>query len=154
MLEPVLARPEAEVVAIDAERLRLGPLSRTFHGRDLFAPVAGMLARGTFGFRALGPRITDPVRRSDDPAPRVVFVDHFGNLVTNVPDGVDVAALTVAGTRCPVVTTYGEAGGSEPVALVGSFGSYEVAVAGGSAAARLDAAVGAAVTVHPRGDTR
>ena len=91
--------------------------SRTFHGRDLFAPVAGHLARGV-ALESLGPEVTDPVRL-EEPAPsytsrgivgEVVVVDRFGNLITNIPASA-VASLSE-----------GRAG-SEIVAIVGGEGS-------------------------------
>ena len=74
--------------------------SRTFHGRDVFAPVAGHLARGV-ALESLGPEVTDPVRL-EEPSPRrspegivgeVLVVDRFGNLITNITAS-DLAELS------------------------------------------------------------
>jgi S-adenosylmethionine hydrolase len=80
----------------------------------------------------------------------VVFVDHFGNLITNIP-GEAVAEMSlprVAGRLVPRrVRTYADAAPGELVALAGSDGLLEIAVVGGSAARQLGAGVGAAVEV-------
>ena len=149
---PVL--DEADVV-----ELRVGPeASATFHGRDVFAPAAARLALGE-PFGVLGPGVKDPIR-SPVPAPAardgnvegvVVHVDHFGTLVTNVA-GDTVAgatAITVAGTAVgPLKRTFADVAPGEPVAYVGSDGMLEVAVRDGSAADRLEAGVGAKLTVR------
>jgi S-adenosyl-L-methionine hydrolase (adenosine-forming) len=144
---------------IDPSRLRAPPrIGTTFDGRDLFAPAAATLAGGGRP-RQLG----SPVRmaRLDGPAPRrrsrgavgsVVHVDHFGNLITDVPSG-----WVPAGTRqfqfasgrrrrtVPWVTSYEEAGPGRLAALGSSFGTVELAVGEGSAADRLGTQAGASV---------
>ncbi|MFZ5475360.1 MAG: SAM hydrolase/SAM-dependent halogenase family protein [Myxococcota bacterium] len=137
--------PSPEVWAIEA-----GPLpSRTFHGRDLFAPVAARLALAQ---RFDGPVIGEPVRLAI-PAPRgdvgeVLYVDHFGNAVTNLPAR-DDGAVRVRGRRLRVVRAYGEADLGEAVALTGSTSRLEVAVRDGSAAAELGIAPGEEVAWEP-----
>ena len=140
------ADPEVcEVRAVDLEQLRIEPSSATFHGRDVFAPVAGRLAGGRFGFRALGNRIDDPVRipAITDGAPRVVMVDHFGNLVTNLAGG--CSEVRIAGQTAAVHVTYGAAAKGALIAVTNSYGLIEVAEVGGSAAARLGVGVGTPV---------
>lgn len=131
----------------------------TFHGRDVFAPVAGHLAR-----RVRPDAMASPI---DDaiPAPatmaqtldgmvegRIVHVDHFGNLITNIPSA-SVRAVThgvveLRGMRIDgVQPTYGS--GSDPVAVVSSLGLLEIAVPGGNAAATLGAARGDPVRLRP-----
>ena len=136
-------------------------VSSTFHGRDIFAPVAGWLSRGLDPER-LGPLSTNWARL-DFPTPeagpdgvsgQVVFVDRFGNLITNIP----AAALTQPPSgrlRVTVgsqevsrqVRAYAEAEPGALVALIGSAGTVEVAVNRGSAAERLRAGLGARVKV-------
>lgn len=146
VLAAVLAGEAAiDVRAVDTEALGLVPESRTFHGRDLLAPVAAWLATGRYGFAALGPRVHDPVTGRDPLAgpARVVHVDHYGNLVTNLraaPHGV-----RIAGRDVPPHGTYGEAAPGELLACVGSFGLVEVAANGGSAARLLEVGRGASV---------
>lgn len=137
------------------------PVSETFHGRDVFAPAAAHLSLGVpageFG-EAVGSLLVLPpirARRRADGAlvGRVVHMDRFGNLVTDVraedlPQRrlrVEIAGRTVEG----LARTYGEAEGL--TALVGSSGYLEVAQPGGSAAASLGAGVGEAVVVRAAG---
>lgn len=145
-----------------APEFRLRAVSRTFHGRDVFAPAAAHVAAGVDPAR-LGPRVTDPVRLPW-PAPRrtgagvagvVVHVDRFGNLVTSIPAeavaglGAD-AAVVVAGRRLALVSTYGALARGRAGALVGSSGRIEIAVREGSAARRLRAGRGTRVVLSPR----
>lgn len=136
-------------------------VSATFHGRDVFAPVAGHLTLGVDP-RALGTPVADWVRLEVQ-APslaeealrgEVIFVDGFGNLITNIPGEAFLrwrdwlVWVMVNGQEVGrQVRTYGEAEPGELVALVSSVDTLEVAVNRGSAAARLGAGVGAAVEV-------
>jgi S-adenosylmethionine hydrolase len=137
------------------------PVSSTFHGRDILAPVAAYLSLGGDP-KELGPTVPQWVRHellvpalgSRRLAGEVVFVDSFGNLLTNIPGEAFGVLLSqpveiLVGTRkvARVVRTYGEAGRGTPVALVSSGGLLEVAVVEGNAARELDAAVGTLVVV-------
>lgn len=152
LLEPILRRDDVEVRVVDVEKLRLEPASRTFHGRDVFAPLGGMLSSGRFGFRAVGDRAEGPCRLEGDPfaadaRPRVIAIDRFGNLITNVPQARVLregwTAVRVRDHDVPLVATYAEAGAGEALALINSYDLLEVAVNRGSAAERLRLAVGA-----------
>jgi S-adenosyl-L-methionine hydrolase (adenosine-forming) len=135
------------------------PGSATFHGRDLFAPVAAWLAGGGEPER-LGPPVGDPVRL-DWPEPRrdgaelcgnVLLVDPFGNLLTSIraPDlPAGPFRVRAGGRPARVVRTFGEGRPGELVALLGSSGRLELAVREGSAAALLGAGRGAPVSVLP-----
>jgi S-adenosylmethionine hydrolase len=136
------------------------PRSATFHGRDLFAPVAAWLAGGGDAER-LGPAADDPVRLAWPGAARdgdavrgeVVAADGFGNLLTSVreedlPGG--ALDVEVAGRAARLVRTYGDGAPGELVALVGSSGRLELAVREGSAARALGAARGLPVVVRAR----
>lgn len=134
--------------------------STTFHGRDLFAPAAARLAGGA-AIASLGPPLAGmaelalPVPRAtaDGAHGAVVYVDGFGNLLTNV----DRAALRaflpqslsvrVAEMSVPLRTTYADVAPGAPVAVWSSWDTIEVAVRDGSAAALLGVGVGATVTV-------
>jgi S-adenosylmethionine hydrolase len=135
-------------------------VSNTFHGRDIFAPVAGHLSMGGDP-RFLGPVVTDwvrlprsePTREDKQIKGEVVFVDDFGNLATNIPrDWVEAAPANRRVMVGPnVVTrwvrTYGEQPPGTVVALFASEGRLEVAVAQGNAARRLGVGVGAGIVV-------
>jgi len=137
------------------------PASATFHGRDLFAPVAAWLARGGDAAR-LGPAIGDPVQLrwpgARYAAGRVegecLVADRFGNVLTSVREA-DVRPLSgplevrVAERRARFVHTYGQGERGELLALVGSGGRLEIAVREGSAARLLGDFRGAPVTLGP-----
>jgi len=160
LLEVVRRRePALRARVIDSAKLGLPVPSRTFHGRDLFAPVAGRLAAGTVPFDDVGPEIElgdsalvpEPRRGERTAEGQVVVADRFGNLVTNL-DGLPASALATAtvrvlGRTVRVVGTYGDLARGECGAVVGSFGQLEVVVREGSAARDLGAKPGTPVLV-------
>jgi hypothetical protein len=132
---------------ITNDSLFKGPVSRTFHGRDIFAPVAAHLARGT-PVESVGPRIVDfvkkplPMPRSqgDTTVGTVLRIDKFGNIITNLrldnlgeEFTIRVAGLSI--TR--LCSSFAEADPGEFVAIEGSAGFIELALNQGSAADRL-----------------
>jgi S-adenosylmethionine hydrolase len=131
---------------IKVATLRVPPeASATFHGRDVFAPAAARLAAG-MPLTELGTVTRHvPMRHKDAWAAsvgeafqaRVLHCDRFGNLITNVAARFLPRLHAANGLPLRVVRTYGEAPPGELVALVGSSGRVEVALAQGSAAARL-----------------
>jgi S-adenosylmethionine hydrolase len=135
--------------------------SHTFHGRDIFAPLAAELAAGRLSPDRLG--VPGATLQPDDlAAPRleaggasgaVVTIDRFGNLLTNLDAGVltafDRPLVQVAGHELPLLRTYSDAGAGEYLALVNSFGVVEVARSGASAAAGLGVGRGTPVRVRP-----
>jgi len=138
----------------------LRPLSKTFHGRDIFAPVAAHLCRGT-PIHKLGPAQEDHVRLTW-PEPRlrrnrlegeVVFIDRFGNAITNI-ENADLgrrSGLEIFFRRkglCPVGEFYQSVPTGKAVAVPGSCGFLEIAVNGGSAARRFGLKVGRQVRVR------
>jgi S-adenosyl-L-methionine hydrolase (adenosine-forming) len=138
--------------------------SPTFHGRDIFAPVAAHLANGC-ALASLGDsiaaealvrlRLRDVERCGDEITGEVVQVDHFGNLITSIAAVVlqhPVSAIvTVAGrSTSGLKRTYGDGAHDEIVALVSSGGYVEIAVVNGSAAKVLGVGVGAPVRVLDR----
>ncbi len=141
------AVPKANAVAVlDWRRMGLDEPSKTFHGRDLFAPAAARLAGGADA-RDFGKEIdTCTLMRCPLPEPAVtgsaingviLHVDGFGNLVTNVRAdeiGRSATATWRAGRTSRRVETYGEAEAEEVVLLEGSAGYLELAVNCGSAA--------------------
>jgi len=151
---------------ITADRYFLQPVSQTFHGRDIFAPVAGWLSVGVAP-ADFGPEVSDYVRlqlpvveriSADELRGAVVRVDKFGNLITNL-SGLDVAALLA----CPPAkfsltigdvtvtrlrSSYAEGGDKELFAILGSSGFLEVAARQASARQMLRADVGAPVTLR------
>lgn len=151
ILSSVLDRDaDGEVRAVDLGRVGLEPGSATFHGRDVFAPLAGRLSSGKYGYRALGPRIDDPVRLPalTEGGPRVIHVDRFGNLITNLrAAGAEV--VKIAGQRIPVRSHYAEVADGELIAVVNSYDLLEISARNASAAAALG--VGSGVPVEAGG---
>lgn len=128
----------------------------TFHGRDLFAPAAAALANGQ-ALASLGERYSAIPRRLSGSVPHyegkvvigeVIYVDHYGNLVTNLtPDLVPAYAQLEAESLIigPLRTTFGDVTPGHLLAYIGSGGTVEIAVRDGSAARRLGLGVGGRV---------
>jgi S-adenosylmethionine hydrolase len=135
-----------EVVDVSESPWRLLPTSATFHGRDIFAPVAAHLALGE---PLQGPRI-DPatlVRLPDlGGIVRVVEIDGFGNVITNaaLPE---TARVRVNGREAIVGRTFGDAPPGGLVVYEDSAGEVALAVNGGSAADLLHVKTGDALTL-------
>jgi S-adenosylmethionine hydrolase len=150
--------------ALDPGRCALDSLSSTFHGRDLFAPVAARIIGGespaSFGdpIEVESLRLLDlgcPSRSRDCVRGRVAHVDRFGNLVTDIPGAwVSPSALTelggveVSGVRL----SYASVDPGQLVAVIGSAGTLEISVREGSAAERLSVRRGEPVLVRPERD--
>jgi S-adenosylmethionine hydrolase len=151
------------VVDLTERRYARATVSRTFEGRDRFAPAAAWLARG-IELGALGRTLVDwhaleipaPVVRDVELAGEVLRVDRFGNLITNIDHrGFDRFVgdhpLQIRAGSHPIerlVSTYGEAASGEVCALFGSSEHLEIAANGGSAAALLGLGRGASVVVR------
>ncbi|MEX2530173.1 MAG: SAM-dependent chlorinase/fluorinase [Gemmatimonadota bacterium] len=160
LVSPVL-ESEQGWRAVSLENPEFFPVaaSATFHGRDIFAPAAALLARG-LPLSRLGPQVLEPVLLDESLPERgpegvrgeVIGIDHFGNLITNVPGTeLEGAAELFLGDRpVPVARTYGEVAPLHPLALENSSGRVEVAVRNGSAAELLDSGLGAPVFIPAR----
>lgn len=142
----VAPRPDA-VHAIAAPAFRHDSVAATFHGRDLFAPAAARLALGDPP-AAAGPPVALRGRLELPAGHRVVHVDHFGNLVTNlaaVPAG---ARFRIAGRAIAGLSqAYESVAVGELVAYVGSRGTVEIAVREGSAAELCGASRGTEIEI-------
>jgi len=154
-----------ELRSIENARLFRQEVSRTFHGRDILAPVAGHLCLG-MALEKVGPIVRELQLLNIEKAKRleqgavegqVLYVDHFRNCISNsiatylnavksTPDRmtVQVGPLRVGRLH----TTYGDVNPGEIVAMIGSTGMLEVAVNQGNAAAQLRAAPGTLVIVR------
>lgn len=163
LLAPIAAMPGARAHRLDAERARphlLASVSATFHGRDIFAPIAAEIASGSLRPEELGPHVASIVPSwVDEPelgearvSGSVIAVDNFGNLITNI------TTEHLARFRRPVVRagghdfavrrTYGDVRPGDYLALVNSFGALEIARAERSAAEALGLSRGAPVAVR------
>ena len=155
-----------KVISIESEAYFRKPVSPTFHGRDIFGPVAAWLACGT-DVSEFGPELQD-YRRIALPSPRklgetrlegaILEIDRFGNAITNVspedirsalPGGAQPRSFFVGGQEITAhYRYYAEAEGDEVFFLLGSSGYYEIATRGKSAARLLNVARGAKVEVE------
>lgn len=143
----------------------LPQVSATFHGRDIFGPVAAYLARGVEPAQ-FGPRLeelvqlpyTRPQRLGETVMGEVIHLDHYGNITTNIPSAMLTAlvpgqwlTLTLADHAqvMAFVETYGAGPQDQCVCLINSNGEFEIALPGGHAAARLDVRVGERVVLRP-----
>ena len=161
----LLGGPGCTAVCLEASAYRLPRVSRTFHGRDVFAPAAAYLALG-IPLGSFGPPVTDPVlspwptarRQGDAVVGEVVHADRFGNLVTSVraPDlealgpaealVVEVEGKEVGG----IVGCFADLPAGGTGALVGGSDRLEIAAREGSAAAGTGARRGSRVSVRKR----
>lgn len=152
LLKVALAN-EAEAVAITDNKYFRSPVSPTFHGRDIFAPVAAHLSLGV-ALEEFGERLTSlemlllhrPQKRADGSlVAHIIHIDNFGNLITDIksddlPGTGDVTVEVGGRTISGVSGTYAER--RELMALVGSSGSLEIALRDGSAQSLLGVRLG------------
>lgn len=141
------------------DNYRLADISATFHGRDLFAPIAAALAQGSLVPSDCGEPTDDyvpsiiepPEKRGSQLSGIVITSDHFGNLITNISAGDlrDMANVSVhaGGHQARLMRTYGDAKPGDLIALINSFGMLELACAEGNAAEVLGIGRGAPVRV-------
>jgi S-adenosylmethionine hydrolase len=153
---------DARVFKLDSEclhRLDIKNPSMTFHGRDIFAPVAAELASGRTNPETIGKAVTEwtpawidePEVHGGKVAGVVITFDSFGNLITNIDvallSGIENPVVHVAGHKLQLLGTYAHAKPGDYLALINSFGVIEIARAEGNAAEGLGAERGAPVVV-------
>jgi len=139
------------MVVIKNTRYILNDLSKTFHGRDVFAPVVGYLSKST-QISKLGPKtnfvksldLLKPCCKGDVVIADVIFVDAFGNIVTDVTRSFlhdshldnTISVILIFGSnsfRLPLIESYSMIGKGSPLALFDSFGCLEISVNKGNA---------------------
>ena len=150
-------------VAIQNPAYYLPEVSNTFHGRDIFAPVAAYLSRGV-PLVDIGPPVENLVQLPI-PIPEVsgntitgqiVKIDRFGNAITNISESalageVSGYEIKVQGVRLTRINrAYAESAVGEPLAIIGSFGLLEIAINGGSAEKQLGLKRGDAAVIRKR----
>ena len=139
----------------------LKPTSRTFHGRDIFAPVAAYLSLG-IATEAFGETLDDYVRVGRPKVVKtehsltgeIVYIDGFGNLFTNIQeqdlakfDGENLSIVLRDLTICGLAPGYSAAAAGQPVALINSWGALEIALNMGDLARRFSIRTGEKVYV-------
>jgi len=169
LLSPIVeSGPIESLRSVDNPALCLVSVSRTFHGRDIFAPVAAHLSLG-LDIKEVGPPIV-PTQLAHLEVPEVrhstlgelvgtvVAVDRFGNLITNITETDFHRPCVAAKSAAPVFhlsdrsirglsNSYSSVPSGRPVAVIGSRGNLEIAVNGGDARRFFDADRGDTVTV-------
>ena len=135
--------PSHRIIHVTAERFFRRDVSTTFHGRDIFAPVAAALSNGV-AVEEFGPEIDDAVRLPSLETPlRIIHIDRFGNCVTNITRDRSPGEIVVKGrTIREFRRFYGEGDEASLFAIWGSAGFLELSVNGGSAAQVLGVRVG------------
>ena len=134
-----------KIISLNSEKLSefSGELSSTFHGRDVFAPAAALIAEGKID--EYGEEIETmkelelfEVKIGEKIACRVAYIDRFGNIVTNlrreIVEDLKPKGFYINGTRIPFVEKYEDVKVGEPLALIGSFNTLEISVREGNAA--------------------
>lgn len=165
LLQDIDGSPEhrMKAVAVQNPAYHLPEVSNTFHGRDVFAPVAAHLSRGV-PLTNIGPPVKNLVRFSipmpemsgDTITGQIVKIDRFGNAITNISEsalagGVSGYEINVQGVRLTRLNrAYAESTVGEPLAIIGSVGLLEIAVNGGSAEKQLGLKRGDAVVIRKR----
>ncbi len=152
-----------------AEYFREGAPSHTFHGRDIFGPVAGHLADGTSPDRVGTPLdekaltllpVKEPTFSSGTISTQVLHIDHFGNVILNLPENSDEAQKLKEGDLVkilvghesysgPLVRTYADIGKGRLLLVYGGSGLLELGVNQGSAAHMLKVAPGDVIYLRP-----
>ena len=155
--------PQPRVYKLDLEKLeplRLPVPSATFHGRDIFAPVAAELAAGRVAVSDIATPtnewtpgwIDEPEAAAGKVAGVIVTIDTFGNLISNIDaqliEHFSEPVADIAGHQIAMQTTYGRAQPGDYLAVINSFGVIEIARAEGSAADGLGSARGAPLVVR------
>ncbi len=142
------------------ERLDIATPSNTFHGRDIFAPIAAELAAGNTTPVCIAKKtdswvpawVEEPDVAADRVSGAIITVDAFGNLISNIDSSLienfDSAAVHIAGHDIPLLETYGNVRPGGLLALVNSFGVVEVAKSEGNASEALGVERGAPVIVR------
>ena len=146
-----------EIRELDNERYFRKPVSRTFHGRDIFAPVAAHLSCGV-KLAELGAKLDtfaklpwpEPQRTGPGWRGEVLYIDRYGNCITNLPaeTAANASEVIVHRKRIPLRNFYQAVAGGKPVAIISSAGFVEIAVNGGSAAQRLKLTPGTRVELR------
>ncbi|NOY60626.1 MAG: SAM-dependent chlorinase/fluorinase [Calditrichaeota bacterium] len=153
------AQEKCVVREITDSNLFVHPVSRTFHGRDIFAPVAAHLSVGV-PFASLGPEIHD-YNRGSSKLPRkkagtiigeIIYIDRFGNLISNISQadfsGKEIRSIQIKDIHLDHLSdSYGEKNVGEALAIIGSHGFLEIAVREGNAGVKYGIEIGCEIRV-------
>ncbi len=136
-----VADARSQAWQIEARHFRAKRVSATFHGRDVFAHAAAAIARGEDVLNA-GPPVklvgTLPWGPREVGHGRIVHVDKYGNLISDLPAAEAGTSVSVLGRTLPLVTTYEDVEPKQLLAYIGSANTVEIAVRDGSADALIE----------------
>jgi len=165
ILTPFLDEEQVRrAVELDRPHYHLTPVSATFHGRDIFAPVAAHLARGATLEQVGSDLAPNSLLRLEMPKPRqrghrwqatIIHTDHFGNLITNLPGKLLTPPLRqwqvlVGGQRLQgIERTFAVVADGQGIAYLGSSGHLEIAIRGGNAQRTWGLEIGATIWLEP-----
>jgi S-adenosylmethionine hydrolase len=162
LLDFCLDFPDQQAVGLTQKKFWRETISSTFHGRDIFAPVAAHLSRGESLLNLGAPfelqrRLPALECRMEGKTlhGQIAYIDRFGNLITNISEprlrefsqGQPVTIMLAGNLIGGLSQTYSDAPPHAPLALIGSFGFLEISVNFGNAQSRFNARLGAPVTV-------
>jgi len=163
VLSLALARENIkEIRLLENEKYFLKTVSQTFHGRDVFAPVAAHLSRG-LSLKKLGPEQATykkverpkPIRWGSSFSGQIIYIDRFGNALTNIHNDQlspeQGYGMVFKGQKplAPMAANYQAVPAGNPVAVPGSSGFIEIAINGGQASKKLGLKTGTNITVRP-----
>lgn len=153
---------EYEAVVLENKTYWREDTSTTFHGRDIFAPVAAHISKGT-DLARLGSKLDEvvtyrwaiPISDKDGIQGWIVHIDRFGNLISNIPAELIKETIGDSGFRIyvgntilnSIATTFGSVHDGEPVAYIGSSGKLEIAINKGNAKEMLSVEKGAQISI-------
>ena len=150
---------QVEVRALKTWPLNLERVSKTFHGRDIFAPAAAEIGSGRLWMSELGQVIEDycrldvsaPIQEGDSVRGEIFTVDHFGNLFSTIPHrlyrDLNEAEVRIGSLVLPLKTTYAEVTSGTALALTNSFERLEIAIRDGNAQRELGLNIGQAIEI-------
>ncbi|MEE9553042.1 MAG: SAM-dependent chlorinase/fluorinase [candidate division Zixibacteria bacterium] len=153
----IAACPDLRWWIIDQTKVKQGEISATFHGRDIFAPAAAMIAKGISPDK-IGKRIKNPISL-ELPEPKsiengiegeIIDIDKFGNLIANISGEMirgDVTIFPGEKESLSLVKTYSDVPQGKPLAYIGSLGYLEIGVNSGRADNYFRASIGDKVRV-------
>jgi S-adenosylmethionine hydrolase len=148
-----------KVVEVLNKEFFLNKISRTFHGRDIFAPVAAHISIGV-GIEQLGNQtinydrgtIDQPIITKSRIIGRIIYSDKFGNLITNIAGEMidrQISMIQIGSTKINHLSCfYSEVDVNQPVAIIGSSGYLEIAIRNGNASRQLFLDRGEIVTIE------
>ena len=150
------------VIELDNPKFMLPKVSGTFHGRDIFAPVAAHLNLGAmpseFGAEitdAVAPEFASVIGKEDSLLGEVLHVDGFGNIITNISQK-EITQTKTLKVKLPIFslqmifgTMYAQTKLHQPIALIGSHGFLEIALNQDSAAEKFHVAAGDKIEITP-----